>query len=107
MVGHIYGKINLLNDRYRKNMFLNEVQIYIDYLTNSIESSITTLNAKQNKYYQSFKTNLLAGIEYYQKMVPQLQKETEQYKEKMIEELKAFQAIISDMAIPSPVALEA
>ena len=103
MVSHIYGRINLLNQRYRKNMFLNEIQIYIDYLTNSIESSLSTLNQKQNKYYQTFKANLLEGIDYYQRLVPHLQKETEQYRERMKEELNEFRQMIADLVVPLPI----
>ena len=103
MVNHIYGRFNILNSLYRKNMFVNELQLYVDYLKNSIESSIHNLNAKQNKYLNTFKANLLDGIEYYYSIIPNLKKETEQYREKMIEELSAMRALIANMNIPVPV----
>jgi hypothetical protein len=36
MVGHIYGRIQLLTDSQRPNMFLNELRLYIDYLKNEL-----------------------------------------------------------------------
>ncbi len=102
MVNHIYGRINLLNSLYRKNMFLNEIQLYVDYLKNAMDSSLETLNQKQNKYFLSFKANLLDGIDYYQKMIPHLQKETESYRERMKEELNAFRQVLLNMAVPVP-----
>lgn len=103
MVNHIYGRINLLNNRYRKNMFLNEIQLYVDYLKNAIDSSLSTLNQKQNKYLQTFKTNLLEGIDYYQKLAPLLQKETDSYCERMKEELNDFRQTLLNIVVPMPV----
>lgn len=100
MVDHIYGRLNLLNSLPRPNLFINEVQLYIDYLKNSIEKNISTMNAKQNKYLQTFKTNLLEGIEYYKNLLPQLKRETEQYKDKMKNELLTFQAFLKTINIP-------
>ena len=103
MVNHIYGRINILNSRYRKNMFINELKLYIDYLKDSIESSINTLNAKQNKYLQTFKSNLLSGVDYYHEIIPKLIRETEQYRNKMKEELTMMQETIKNLSIPAPV----
>jgi len=100
MVDHIYGRINILNNRYRSNMFLNEVQIYIDYLLKSIENNLDSMNGKQNKYYQSFKQNLLLGLEYYEKIVPELIRETVSYKEKMKQEIQIFKEAIESILIP-------
>ncbi|MFO7721479.1 MAG: hypothetical protein R6W85_13720 [Gillisia sp.] len=88
MVNHIYGKINLLNDTYRPNLFVKELGIYVDYLKNEIEESVETINGRKLKYFEEFKTNLLSGIEYYDTLVHEMKEETEIYKNKMKEELE-------------------
>jgi len=52
MANHIYGKINLLNDTYRPNMFVKELGIYVDYLKNEIEDSVETINGRKLKYFE-------------------------------------------------------
>lgn len=102
MVDHIYGRINILNARERSNMFINELQLYVDYLRNAIGKNIDEISIKQNRYLQNFKANLLEGINYYNELVPSIKKETQHYKDKMINELRAFQNMLSSMTIPSP-----
>lgn len=75
MVGHIYGRTNLLNSLPRPHMFTNELYLYIDYLKNSIKKSMGELTTKQQKYFQSFKDNLLVGINYYNTYIQSLSNE--------------------------------
>ena len=84
-------------------MFINELQLYVDYLKNAVEKNIDEMTTKQNRYLQTFRTNLLEGIDYYKKLIPDFKKETEQYKERMKNELKSFQNLLSNINIPSPV----
>lgn len=99
MVGHIYGRLDILNSLNRPNMFINELNLYIDYLKKELEK--IDLNTKQVKYFQSFKTNLLAGIEYYKNLVPQLKKETVQYLADMKDELRNAVEALDKLSIPS------
>jgi hypothetical protein len=65
MVGHIYGRKNLLNQVYRPHMFVNELKIYINYLQTEIQKSLPEPSEKQKKYFKSFYDNLQQGIAYY------------------------------------------
>jgi len=77
MVGHIYGKNNLLNDTYRPNMYIKELGMYIDYLNKEINNTpAEEVNERKLKYFNSFKNNLLEGIEYYKTMLPKLADKT-------------------------------
>ncbi len=69
MIGHIYGRKNILNTLPRPHMFVNELQLYINYLKDA--ASEINLNAKRSKYLATFKTNLQEGITYYQKLAQQ------------------------------------
>ena len=68
MVDHIYGRLNILNNLNRPNLFINELQLYIDYLKKDIERNITELNGKKIEHFQNFKKNLNDGIAYYENL---------------------------------------
>ncbi len=90
MIDHIYGRINALNSLYRSNMFINELKMYIDYLKNEVEKNLNSLTEKQTKYFSSFKSNLLQGIEYYKELIPKMAHEAEDFKNRMGEEIETM-----------------
>ncbi len=95
MVGHIYGRINLLNSLYRPNMFINELNLYIDHFKKKINETNLGLNPKQVKQLQTYKKNLLDGIDYYNELVSSFKKESSQYIATMKEELENAAAAVS------------
>ncbi len=68
MADHIYGRLNLLNTNNRPNMFIKELKMYVDFLSSKIEETTSPFSEKQIKYFETFKSNLNDGIEYYKKM---------------------------------------
>lgn len=68
MVDHIYGRINILNDRFRPNCFINELELYIDYLKKEFDKFLDGISTKKLSYFESFKKNLSDGIEYYESL---------------------------------------
>src|SRR5690606_32055878 len=73
MIGHIYGRLNVLNNLYRPHMFLNELKLYIDYLKNEMPADLRLINKKRLEYFNSFVTNLKEGIEYYYKIINKIE----------------------------------
>jgi hypothetical protein len=69
MVDHIYGRTDIANALYRPHMFINELKLYVDYLKKQIKEAGSFLNEKQMRYFQKFRSNLLAGIAFYKKIV--------------------------------------
>lgn len=100
MVGHIYGRINLLNDTYRPNLFVKELGMYIDYFKKEINESIDTINEKKQKYFEEFKENMISGIEYYKELVGEMKEESEIYKNKFLEELERYYCNINNINLP-------
>lgn len=100
MVGHIYGRINLLNDTYRPNLFVKELGMYIDYFKKEINESIDTINEKKQKYFEEFKENMISGIEYYKELVEEMKEESEIYKNKFLEELERYYCNINNINFP-------
>jgi hypothetical protein len=91
MVGHIYGKIDLLAKHLRPNMFVNELNLYVDYLKKDIERHAAALNDKKAKYFSKFRTNLLEGISYYKKLIPEITNQTVAYRQEMMAQLEAIE----------------
>ncbi|MEJ5963630.1 hypothetical protein [Pedobacter immunditicola] len=77
MVDHIYGRENLLKDAIRPNLFINELNLYLDYLKKDIATQMSALNDKKAKYYQKFSNQLQEGINYYKILVPDLKLKTQ------------------------------
>ena len=64
MVGHIYNETNVIM-KERPHMFIKELNIYMDYLTNKIKESKGFIDKKRNKYLQKFISNMINGVDYY------------------------------------------
>jgi hypothetical protein len=100
MVDHINGRTNLLNDTYRPNMFINELKMYIDYLAGEINKQKGDVGASFALFVNSFKTNLKGGIDYYKKLIPQIECETNKYLAKMKSELESMECRLAAILIP-------
>ncbi len=72
MVDHIYGRLNILNNLNRPNIFINELQLYFDYLKKEMEDQYNVITEKKITYFHTFKTNLLKGIDYYEELIPKI-----------------------------------
>ena len=83
MIGHIYGRNNLLIGINRPNVFIKELGLYVDYLKKEVENFFSDLdlqfddynvqlqasNAKRTKYFAKFCNQLMEGISYYNRML--------------------------------------
>lgn len=105
MIDHIYGRKNMLNALPRPNMFINELNLYIDYLKKEIAKNAGPVNGRQNKSLTQFKSNLLAGIEYYRRLVIFMIRETDEYREAFKEELNHSEQSLNKIKIPEPAAV--
>lgn len=65
MIKHIYGLTNLININ-RQHVFLNELKMYVEYMKKETENYISTPN--NIKKWNTFKNNLIEGINYYKEL---------------------------------------
>jgi len=96
MMDHIYGRGNLLNGTYRPNMFIKDVQMYIEFFMKEVKKALEEPTEKQRAYWNEFKNNLLSGIEYYRELFPKMVHETEEFRAKMLQELEEFKIQLDD-----------
>src|SRR5690606_23302204 len=62
------GRTNILERNDRPHMFVKELQLYIDYIKEQINATLTPDN-KFIKYCTTYCKNLIEGISYYQGLV--------------------------------------
>ncbi|RLD34892.1 MAG: hypothetical protein DRI83_07455 [Bacteroidetes bacterium] len=68
ITNHIYGRTNIIQRKDRPNMFIKELEIYLDFLKNKIDEMVDPADEKNRKYFHRFAMNLISGIEYYREM---------------------------------------
>jgi hypothetical protein len=97
MIDHIYGRTNINNALSRPHMFLNELELYVDYLKKRVLEYIQSPSEKQLVYLTKFKTNLLSGIAFYRTTADLLSDEAgnelDHFKEELLQVLKPDLAI--------------
>ncbi len=99
MTDHIYGKINLISRKDRPNMFSKELDIYINYLKDKMETTKVEMTKKQEKYLISFEKNLNEGISYYQRLFGELKGKFEDNRTKILEDLEEKRKILQQMKL--------
>jgi hypothetical protein len=100
MVKHIYGNASVMTDANRPNVFVKELRMYVEYLRNEISEYTNELSSGQIKKWNSFKNNLLEGINYYQNLFDT----TEFFKNektKIQNQIKQYQLELHEIEIPS------
>jgi hypothetical protein len=68
MVAHIYGRLSLLTNTERPHMFIKELMLYIEYLRNEARRVSLQLSSRSPGYFDTFRKNLMAGIDYYHRL---------------------------------------
>ena len=99
MINHIYGRANVLNTLYRPHMFINELNLYIEYLKKDIQKSAAKINDKKEKQLQLFKENLSKGIEYYRNLSNKLSNFTKTNIENFQKDLQECENILKSMLV--------
>ena len=72
MTKHIYGLDNFMSRIDRPNMFIKELNLYMDYLTKKLKEAKKDWNKKQEKYFDRFFENMNEGIAYYKNLFEEL-----------------------------------
>jgi len=97
MVGHIYGRNNVIERTDRPNLFVKELSVYFDYLKKQIEDEVKPLAEHSIKKYNNFKKNLLEGIEYYKELFKNHQDDYYIVSAADVTDLTAFENKLNDM----------
>ncbi len=97
MVSHIYGKINIIERTDRPNLFIKELNLYVDYLKNKIEEMAIPLTKKEEKFVNTFHKNLLEGIDYYKDLFNKKSEQFQEKKSQLIQSLDHFKEELNEV----------
>ena len=97
MVAHIYGKLSLITNTERPHMFIKELMLYIDHLREETKNFKLKLSFRTPAYFNKFKKNLLAGVEYYHRLAGQF---IEEQRKQFLADLKVLKQEIERIATP-------
>ena len=90
MANHIYGKLNVLSDNYRPNMFIKEIGLYVDYFENKIKEASHPID-KQMKYFNNFNKNMEEGLSYYKNLFTEVINNSDEVKAKISAEINEME----------------
>ncbi len=88
MTDHIYGRDNMITRTDRPNMFIKELQIYLEYLKNKLLEVKRDMNKKEEKYLLTFTNNMKEGIAYYQNLFNNISNVFDDKKHMIMKELE-------------------
>ena len=91
MVDHIYGRLNLLDNRPRPHMFLKELNMYLDIFRERVEELQKVEDQKEKKLLIAFRANLLEGINYYKSLFAEKKKEVVEELERLLNNYPVLQ----------------
>ena len=97
MIGHIYGKNNVISRSDRPNMFVKELNLYLDFLKEKVNETTTSLNKKQEKYLFTFANNLKEGIQYYQNVFEDVKGKFEETKSIVLSDLEKSKEALKEL----------
>lgn len=105
MVDHIYGRLNIMTDPHRPNMFIKELQLYIDYYQRLVEKNVgqlhdrvDSLQGKARTLLHDFHANLMDGVAYYHRLIPEIREESEHMIDRMRHELALLEERLNDLS---------
>lgn len=100
MVGHIYGKVNVVDTENRPNVFLKELSMYIDYFLEKLEEMKESYTKKSEKYLNTFKNNLNDGITYYKRLFADSNNSFKEANSILLSKISDFQVKLNEIMIP-------
>lgn len=89
MIDHIYGRANVIMRQDRPNMFVKELNLYLDYLKKRIEEAHFVGDHTKNTHFNNFAENLADGIKYYKSLFHEMRDSFTSTKETIIADLEA------------------
>ncbi len=97
MTDHIYGRANVIARTDRPNMFIKELNLYLDYLKNKIDETKDSMNKKQEKYLLTFSKNMEEGINYYHNLFNDIKHKFEDTKQVILQDLEVSKNVLQNL----------
>ncbi len=99
MIKHIYGLENFMSRTDRPNMFVKELNLYMDFFKNKLEEAKKDWNKKQEEYFNRFLENMNEGFAYYTNMFDGLKDKYEKTKQETLASLEKTKSNLALLAL--------
>lgn len=99
MVGHIYGRNQIISRTDRPHMFVNELKMYVDYLKVKVDEAGRPLNNRTAARLNDFKKNLQAGIQYYHELSDRVKEQFHSGMDQIKSQLSLYDQEINNVQI--------
>jgi len=99
IINHIYGRSNMIKRKDRPNMFVKELDIYLNYLKQKITEETDLSDTKKRNHYIGFSKNLLEGIKYYENLFTETDNPFESTESEVLKTLNTFKNDLQRMLI--------
>jgi len=103
MVDFIYGKTSTLFNSKRPNVFIKELNIYINYLKEKIDECKDDFSTPDIKYFNTFRKNLQDGIGYYKDLFSKGDEIFSNMKNNVLSDLAKYKSELEAIFIPEMV----
>ncbi len=100
MVGHIYGKLNLIRHTKRPHMFVKELSMYVDYFKEKVSELNHVVNKNEKASLDTFQANLQKGIHYYNDLFNQYKQSFAHIRVDIANDLARLEAELKSIKIP-------
>ncbi len=98
MISHIYGRSSIVRED-RPNMFIKELNMYIDLLNEKIDELPKTLDLQKTKYINKFHNNLSEGIDYYKELFSETKIMLHEISSGILNDLESMEMKLNQMKI--------
>ena len=98
MVDHIYGRVDLIALQNRPNMFIKELELYVNYVKN-LKDELKEQSGKQFNYVKKFVRNLEEGITFYESFFDEKSAQWGEISQKAKAEIERFKIDLTGLAI--------
>ncbi len=97
MVHHIYGRIQLFEQKVHASLFATELRLYIQTLRQTVQKAIDDFGESELPAIKLFHENLTKGIEYYKAVLSDMSQFSEPYRTRFAGELKVYKGHLDDL----------
>jgi len=97
MVQHIYGRIQLFEQKVHASLFATELRLYIQNLRQSVQKTIDEMGESEIPAIKLFHDNLSKGIEYYKTILNDMSQFSDTYRNRFANELKIYKNNLDEL----------
>ncbi|MBO9672560.1 MAG: hypothetical protein J7577_03900 [Sphingobacteriaceae bacterium] len=99
MIGHIYGRTDLLEKVKRPNFFIKELELYVNYLATEINLLMEGYTEKKRNQLIRFKEELFRGIDYYKFLFREFTRKEQRFEGRFYQSLLDAESRLRQLSI--------